>query len=106
MNILKKTNVSVNFFFVFCQYSFSLDAFRIQLPIHVSPIIVLDASLINTQHLKVRIKGKGIIERKELRPYLHLGVVAIKKEAFGSHSTTVAHLIYICVCVYVCAWRK
>ena len=36
--------------------------------------MVLDASLLNTQHYKVRIKGK--VEQ-------HLGVAAIEKGAFG-----------------------
>ena len=44
--------------------------------------MLLDASLLNTQHYKVCIKGK--------HPPLHLSVVAIEKEAFGSPSTTVA----------------
>ena len=39
--------------------------------------MVLDASLLNTQHYKVEIKGK--VEH----PPLHLDVVAIKKETFG-----------------------
>ena len=52
----------------------------------------LDTTLLNTQHYKVRFKGK--VER----PPLHLGVVAIEKGAFGSPSTMVANftlLIYI-----------
>ena len=43
--------------------------------------MALDAALLNTQHYKVRIKGK--VER----PLLHLGVVAIEKGLFGSPST-------------------
>ena len=40
--------------------------------------------MLNTQQYKVRIKGKsGAIQGKELRPPLHLGVVAIEKEPFG-----------------------
>ena len=50
--------------------------------------MVLDASLLNTQHYKVRIKGK------ELLPPLHLGAVAIEKGAFGSPSLRT----YICFC--------
>ena len=34
----------------------------------------------------------GVIQRKDLRPPLHLGVVAIEKGAFGSLSTKVANL--------------
>ena len=47
--------------------------------------MVLDTSLLNTQHYKVRIKGK--VEKsagKSSAPPLHLGVVAIEKGAFGS----------------------
>ena len=43
--------------------------------------MVLDTSLLNTQHYKVRIKSK--VE--------HLGVVAIEKGAFWLSSTTVAN---------------
>ena len=46
--------------------------------------MVLDATLLNTQHFKVRIKGN--VE--------HLGAVAIEKGAFGSPSTTVANFTY------------
>ena len=48
--------------------------------------MVLDASLLNTQHYKVRIKGK--VEKSRERSSA-LGVVAIKKVAFGSPSTMV-----------------
>ena len=49
--------------------------------------MVLDASLFNTQHYKVRIKGRGEILGKDQCPPLHLGVVAIEKGAFGLPST-------------------
>ena len=51
--------------------------------------MVLDASLLNTLHYKVRIKSKveQSRERSGALP-LHLGVVAIEKGAFGSPSTT------------------
>ena len=50
--------------------------------------MVLDSTLLNTQHYKVWIKGKVEQSRgKEKRPLLHLGVVAIKKGDFGSPST-------------------
>ena len=54
--------------------------------------MVLDTSLLNTQHYKVRIKGKveQSRERSSALP-LHLGVVAIEKGAFGSPSTMVAY---------------
>ena len=50
--------------------------------------MVLDASLRNTQHYKVRIKGK--VEQSPL----HLGVVAIEKGAFGAPST-IGHQLYL-----------
>ena len=53
--------------------------------------MVLDASLLNTQHYKVRIKGKVKQSREGVAPSLHLGVVAIEKGAFGSPSTMVAN---------------
>ena len=52
----------------------------------------LDTTLLNTQHYKVRFKGKV-----EQRPPLHLGVVAIEKGAFGSPSTMVANFTYISI---------
>ena len=53
---------------------------------------VLDASLLNNQHYKVRIKGKveQSKERSSAHP-LHLGIVAIEKGAFESPSTMVAN---------------
>ena len=70
--------------------------------------MILDASLLNTQHYKVRIKGK--VEKSWERssaPSQHLGVVAIEKGAFGSPSTMVANLLLTLVkpdfnifCVY------
>ena len=53
--------------------------------------MVLDASLLNTQHYKVRIKGKVEQSREGVAPPLHLGVVAIEKGAFGLPSTMVAN---------------
>ena len=50
--------------------------------------MVLDTSLLNTQHYKVRFKSK--VERSTL----HLGVVAIEKGVFGSHSTTVVNFTF------------
>ena len=50
--------------------------------------IVLDATLLNTLHYKVGIKGK--VER----PPLRLSVVAIEKGAFGSPSTTVNNFTF------------
>ena len=57
--------------------------------------MVLDPALLNIQHYRVRIKGKvELIQGMELRPPLHLGVVAIEKGAFGSPSTKVANFTY------------
>ena len=58
--------------------------------------MVLDAALLNTQHYKVRIKGK--LEQSwglEWRPPLHLGVLAIEKGAFVSPATEVANITYV-----------
>ena len=56
--------------------------------------MVLNASLLNIQHYKVRIKSKWNNPGKEVAPPLHLDEVAIKKEAFGLPSTTVGQLTY------------
>ena len=54
--------------------------------------MVLDASLLNTQHYKVRIKGKVEQSREGVAPPpLHIVVVAIEKGAFGLPSTMVAN---------------
>ena len=57
--------------------------------------MVLDTSLLDTQHYKVPIKGKVEQSRERSSAPLHLGVVAIEKGAFGSHSTTVANFTYL-----------
>ena len=68
--------------------------------------MVLDASLLNTQHYKVRIKGKVEPSREGVAPS-HLGVVAIEKGAFGLPSTMVTNFttiyiyIYILLCIYI-----
>ena len=55
--------------------------------------MVIDATLLNTQNYKVRVKwsnpGNGVT------PLLHLVVVAIEKGAFGSPSTKVANFTYL-----------
>ena len=56
--------------------------------------MVLDATLLNIQHYKERIKGKVEQPRERSSAPLHLGAVAIEKGAFGSHSTTVANFIF------------
>ena len=53
--------------------------------------MLLDASLLNNQQYKVGIKGKLEQSRERSSAPLHLGVVAIKKGAFGLPSTTVAN---------------
>ena len=55
--------------------------------------MVLDASLLNTQQYKVRIKGK-VEQSRERSSALYLGVVAIEKGAFGSPSTMVNNFTY------------
>ena len=56
--------------------------------------MVLDISLLNIQHYKVRIKVKSSNKGKRIAPSLHLGEVAIEKEAFGWPSTMVDNFIY------------
>ena len=58
--------------------------------------MVLDDSLLNTQHYKVWIKGKWSISKKEIAPFL-LGVVAIEKRAFRLSLPIVSQLTY---CIY------
>ena len=53
--------------------------------------MILDASLVNTQHYKVRIKSKWSNPEKEVAPSRHLSVVAMEKGAFGEPS---ANLLY------------
>ena len=56
----------------------------------------LDTTLLNTQHYKVRFKGKVEQSREWSSALpLHLGVVAIEKGAFGSPSTMVANFTTI-----------
>ena len=58
--------------------------------------MVLDATLLNTQHYIVRIKGKVEQSRERSRTLsLHPGVVAIEKGAFESPSTKVISFTYI-----------
>ena len=44
--------------------------------------MVLDASLLNTQHYKIWVKGKWSNPGKGVVPPIHLSVVAIKKVTF------------------------
>ena len=57
--------------------------------------IVLDASLLNAQHYKVRIKGKVEQSRERSSAPLHLSVVAIGKGAFELNTTTAANFIIL-----------
>ena len=57
--------------------------------------MVLDTSLLNTQHYNVRIKGQVGQSRERSSDPLHLSVVAIEKGALWSPSTTVANFTYI-----------
>ena len=45
--------------------------------------MLLDALLLSTQHYRVKIKGKVEQSREWSSALLHLGVVAIEKEALG-----------------------
>ena len=63
--------------------------------------MVLDTSLLNTEHYKVRIKGKVEKSRERSSVPLHLGVVATEKGAFRSHSTKVANLTYLVFYVFM-----
>ena len=57
--------------------------------------MVLDI-LLNSQHCKVRIKGKvKQSEGKEYHPPLHLSVVAIEKGAYGLPLTMVVNFTYL-----------
>ena len=60
--------------------------------------MVLDSALLNTQHYKVRIKGKveQSRERSSALP-LDLDVVAIEKGAFGSLWTKVTNFTFIII---------
>ena len=64
--------------------------------------MVLDVTLLNTQHYKVWIKGK--VEQSRVRSstsLLHLGVVAIEKGDFGLPSTKVAKFTYTHLDAYI-----
>ena len=57
--------------------------------------MVLDAALLNTQHYKLRIKGKVEQSREwSIALSLHLGVVVIEKEVFRSLSTKIANFTF------------
>ena len=56
--------------------------------------MVLDATLLSTQHYKVWIKGKVEQSWEWSNTHLHLSVVAIEKGAFESPSTKVVNFTY------------
>ena len=57
--------------------------------------MILDASLLNTQHYKVQITGKVEQSRERSSALPYDDVVAIEKGAFGSTSTTVANFTFL-----------
>ena len=64
--------------------------------------MVLNASLLKTQHYKVGMKGNMDQSWESSSAYpLHLGVVSIEKGTFGSPSTTVDKFIYIYIYIYI-----
>ena len=74
---------------------------RRSIPGHVIPKtqkMVLDFSLLNAQHFKVRIQGK--VEQSRERSSV-LGVVAIEKGAFGLLSTKGDNFTYLYMCCIV-----
>ena len=50
---------------------------------------LFDAALLDTQHYKVRIKGKVKQSKEKSSTPLHFGVVVKEKETFGSPPITV-----------------
>ena len=70
--------------------------------------MVLDASLLNTQHYKVRIKGKVEPSREGVAPSPTSWYSSYRKGSlritldYGRQLFTYIY-IYVCVCVYVCA---
>ena len=58
--------------------------------------MVLDTSLLNTQHYKVQIKGKVEQSKEKSSNLLYIcGVIAIEKRAFQLPSTMVANFTYL-----------
>ena len=69
--------------------------------------MVLDASLLNTQIYKVRIKGKVEQSREGVAPSPTPWCSSYRKGSFGLPSTMVANftlLIYIYICMCVCGY--
>ena len=57
--------------------------------------MVLDPSLLNTQHYKAWIKGKVEQSQEWSSPLPYTSVVAIEKGAFRSPSTKIANFTYL-----------
>ena len=55
--------------------------------------MVLDASLLNIQHYKVRIKSRWSDPEKGVAPSLHLNVVAVETGPSGRHRLRLANLL-------------
>ena len=55
--------------------------------------MLLDASLLNSYHYKIRTKGK--VKQSRERSSSILGVVVVENGVFGSHSTTVTNLTFL-----------
>ena len=65
--------------------------------------MVLDSSLLNTQHYKVRIKGK-VVQAREKGRAQQLDVV--ERGAFWSLSTTVTNFTYFFTYIYNLPWLR
>ena len=63
--------------------------------------MVLDGTLLNTQHYEVRIKNKVEQSRARCCPPLHLSVVAIEKGAFGMLLTEVVNFTYMVLSISI-----
>ena len=64
----------------------------------------LDTTLLNTQHYKVRFKGKVEQSREWSSALPYTLVVAIEKGAFGSPSTMVANFTLLTLNMSPCLW--
>ena len=68
--------------------------------------MVLDSTLLNIQHYKVRIKGNMGQSREWSNTLPYFCVEAIEKGPFGSPSTKVANFTYIYIYIYIYIWNK
>ena len=67
--------------------------------------MVLDATLLNTQHNKVKIKDSGAIQGMDQHPPLNLCALPIEKGPFKSPSTKVAYFTSFFFFFNVYTWR-